>query len=96
MGMKQRLAIGVSRVHSPGVLLLDEPTIGLDPNGARALRQLLKTLVREHGVTVLYTTHYMHEAEELSDRLAIINSGEKVIEGPPGEVRETLGDARMV
>ncbi len=96
MGMKQRLAIGVSLVHSPRVLLLDEPTIGLDPNGARALRSLLMTLVKEHGVTVLYTTHYMHEAEELSDRLAIIHNGEKVIEGPPSRVRETLGDSRVV
>jgi ABC-2 type transport system ATP-binding protein len=96
MGMKQRLAIGVSLVHSPGVLLLDEPTIGLDPNGARSLRALLKTLVKEHGVTVLYTTHYMQEAEELSDRLAIINNGEKVIEGPPSQVRETLGDGRVI
>ncbi|MDA1278882.1 MAG: ABC transporter ATP-binding protein [Chloroflexi bacterium] len=96
MGMKQRLAIGVSLVHSPRVLLLDEPTIGLDPNGGGALRALLKTLVRGHGVTVLYTTHYMHEAEELSDRLAIINNGEKVIEGSPSQVRETLGDGRVV
>lgn len=96
MGMKQRLAIGVSLVHSPGVLLLDEPTIGLDPNGARTLRTLLKTLVKEYGVTILYTTHYMHEAEELSDRLVIINNGEKVIEGPPSRVRETLGDSRVI
>ena len=96
MGMKQRLAIGVSLIHSPRVLMLDEPTIGLDPNGARALRSLLKTLVKEHGVTVLYTTHYMHEAEEMSDNLAIIDAGKKVIEGPPSKVRETLGDGRVI
>jgi ABC-2 type transport system ATP-binding protein len=94
--MKQRLAIGASLIHRPPVLVLDEPTIGLDPNGARALRALLKDLCRNQGVTILYTTHYMLEAEELSDRLAIIHHGEKVIEGPPVEVRESLGDNRVV
>ena len=73
MGMKQRLAIAVSLLHRPPVLLLDEPTIGLDPNGARALRGLLRDLCKEEGVTIFYTTHYLHEAEELSDRLAIIH-----------------------
>lgn len=96
MGMKQRLAIGASLIHRPPVLVLDEPTIGLDPNGARALRSLLKELCRNDGVTILYTTHYMLEAEELSDRLVIIHNGEKVIEGAPAEVREKLGDNRVV
>ncbi len=96
MGMKQRLAIGVSLVHRPPVLLLDEPTIGLDPNGAHALRSLLKELCEQQGVTILYTTHYMPEAEELSDRLAIINFGKTVIEGAPSQVRESLGDNRIV
>lgn len=96
MGMKQRLAIGVSLAHRPPVLLLDEPTIGLDPNGARALRSLLKDLCRRDGVTILYTTHYLFEAEELSDRLAIIDRGRKVLEGSPDAVRASLGDNRIV
>jgi ABC-2 type transport system ATP-binding protein len=97
MGMKQRLALGVSLVHRPPVLLLDEPTIGLDPNGARGLRTLLKDdLCRKHGVTVLYTTHYMQEADDLSDRLAIIHKGKKVADGTPTEVRGALGDSRVV
>ena len=96
MGMKQRLAIAVSLVHRPPVLLLDEPTIGLDPNGARTLRSLLKDLCRRDGVTILYTTHYLHEAEELSDRLAIIHQGRKVLEGSPDEVRAEVGDNRIV
>jgi ABC-2 type transport system ATP-binding protein len=96
MGMKQRLAIGVSLAHRPPVLRLDEPTIGLDPNGARALRSLLKDLCRRDGVTILYTTHYLFEAEELSDRLAIIDHGRKVLEGSPDEVRASLGDNRIV
>lgn len=96
MGMKQRLAIGVSLVHEPSVLLLDEPTIGLDPNGARSLRLLLKELSRDKGVTILYTTHYLQEAEDLSDRVAIINHGRKIIEGSPDQVRGALGDNRII
>ena len=96
MGMKQRLAIAVSLLHRPPVLLLDEPTIGLDPNGARALRSLLRDLCEQEGVTIFYTTHYLHEAEELSHRLAIIHEGRKVLEGSPDEVRSTLGDNRIV
>ena len=87
MGMKQRLAIGCALVHDPPVLLLDEPTIGLDPHGARALRAFIRDdLCRGRGVTVLYTTHYMHEAEELSDRVAILHGGRIVAEGTPAEV----------
>ena len=96
MGMKQRLAIGASLLHRPPVLMLDEPTIGLDPNGARALRSLLKELCHRDGVTVLYTTHHMQEAEELSDRLAIINEGKMIVEGTPTDVRDSLGDNRIV
>jgi ABC-2 type transport system ATP-binding protein len=97
MGMKQRLALAVSLVHRPPVLLLDEPTIGLDPHGARGLRALLKDeLCRKHGVTVLYTTHYMQEADDLSDRLAIIHRGRKVAEGTPSDVRGALGDSRVI
>lgn len=97
MGMKQRLALGASLIHRPQVLLLDEPTIGLDPHGARALRTLLKEeLCGRQGVTVLYTTHYMNEAETLSDRLAIIHRGEVVTDGTPSQVRASLGDARVI
>ena len=91
MGMKQRLAIGAALVHSPPVLLLDEPTIGLDPHGARALRSFIREdLCGKHGVTVLYTTHYMHEAEELSDRVAVLHGGRIVAEGTPSEVRASV------
>jgi len=96
MGMKQRLAIGASLIHRPSVLVLDEPTIGLDPNGARSLRKLLRESCKEHGVTVLYTTHYMLEAEELSDRLAIIDKGKKVIEGEPAQIRSESRSSNVI
>ena len=97
MGMKQRLAIGASLVHRPTILMLDEPTIGLDPHGARALRSLVKEeLCEKEGVTVLYTTHYMQEADDMSDRVAIIHHGKKVAEGTPSEMRARAGDNRVV
>jgi ABC-2 type transport system ATP-binding protein len=97
MGMKQRLAIGCALVHEPPVLLLDEPTIGLDPHGARALRAFIHDdLCRGRGVTVLYTTHYMHEAEELSDRIAIVHGGRIVAEGTPAAVCASVARQHIV
>jgi ABC-2 type transport system ATP-binding protein len=91
MGMKQRLALGCALLHRPRVLLLDEPTIGLDPHSARALRAFVRDdLCKQNGVTVLYTTHYMHEAEELSDKVAILFEGRIVAEGTPEAVCRSL------
>ncbi|MGX7112669.1 ABC transporter ATP-binding protein [Gemella cuniculi] len=74
-GMKQRLQIARALLNNPKIIFLDEPSIGLDPIGAVELRELIKDFAKE-GVTVLITTHYMPEAEELCDRIAIINEGE--------------------
>jgi len=74
-GMKQRLQIARSLLNNPKIIFLDEPSIGLDPIGAKELRELIKELAKD-GVTILLTTHYMPEAEELCNRIAIIKKGE--------------------
>ena len=87
MGMKQRLAIACALIHRPRVLMLDEPTIGLDAAGARALRRFIRTeLMEREKVTILYTTHYIHEAEEMSDVVGILHKGKIEAEGSPAEV----------
>ncbi|MEV6987453.1 ABC transporter ATP-binding protein [Sphaerisporangium sp. NPDC051017] len=79
-GMKQRLHIARSLLHNPSVIFLDEPTNGLDPVAARTIRAAVSQL-REAGKTILLTTHYMFEAEELCDRLAVIDHGQILVEG---------------
>lgn len=74
-GMKQRLQIARGLINDPKILFLDEPTIGLDPVGANDLRNLIRTL-KNKGKTILLTTHYMQEADDLCDRIAFINNGE--------------------
>src|SRR6185312_3812258 len=81
-GMRQRLHIARGILHDPEVVFLDEPTIGVDPVGARALRSTIAGLV-EAGKTVLLTTHYMFEADALCDRIAVIAKGEIVAQGTP-------------
>jgi ABC-2 type transport system ATP-binding protein len=94
-GMKRRLNMGCGIVHEPEVLLLDEPTVGVDPQS----RVRLLELVREQaagGVTVLYTTHYMEEAESLCDRLAIIDRGRIIAAGTLEELRGEMGERDLV
>jgi ABC-2 type transport system ATP-binding protein len=89
-GMKQRLIIARALINSPQVLFLDEPTRGLDPSSARELRELIVTLARQ-GTTVLLTTHYMNEAEELCDRVAFLNAGKIVALDSPQELKLKYG-----
>jgi ABC-2 type transport system ATP-binding protein len=74
-GMRQKVVIARALLHDPPVLLLDEPTLGLDPNFSRQLRKQIKEISQKYGKTVLLTTHYMDEAEQLCDRLGFINKG---------------------
>lgn len=94
-GMKQRLHIARGLINDPEVLLLDEPTIGLDPAAARHVRDLIRRIVAE-GRTVILTTHYMAEAEELSDRIGIIDKGRIIAEGSPDDIRRLVGPERVV
>ena len=89
-GMKRRLLIAKAMVHSPPILVLDEPTAGVDVELRRQLWELVTDLNRQ-GVTVVLTTHYLEEAEQLCDRIAIINHGELIAEKP---TRELVGMAR--
>ncbi|MDQ3694594.1 MAG: ATP-binding cassette domain-containing protein [Chloroflexota bacterium] len=93
-GMKQRLHLAKSLIHNPPILILDEPTIGLDPNAAVDLREAIAALVPEH--TVLLTTHYMHEADQLCREIAIVDHGRIVARGSPKEVKGLVaGDRRI-
>src|SRR6202140_3549439 len=86
-GMRRRLEIARGLIHSPEVLFLDEPTIGLDPQSRRAVWDLLERLRRETGLTISLTTHYMDEAETLCDRIAIVDGGKIIAIGTPAELK---------
>ena len=89
-GMKRRLDLGLSLVHSPEILFLDEPTTGLDPGSRRVLWDEIKRL-RDNGVTIILTTQYLEEADELADRIAIIDEGLVVAEGTSDELKAGIG-----
>ncbi len=94
-GMKQRLLIARALLHQPKVLFLDEPTRGLDPNVARDIRAFVADLARQ-GVTVFLTTHYMEEADRLSQRVAIIDHGRIVALGAPAQLKAEHGAGQNV
>lgn len=90
-GMKRRVNIGVGLLHKPSLLFMDEPTVGIDPQSRRAILDSVKDLNRQ-GMTVLYTTHYMEEAEELSDRVGILDHGEMIAMGTQAELNHQVGE----
>ncbi len=89
-GMKRRVNIGVGLLHKPRLLFMDEPTVGIDPQSRRAILDSVKAL-NKAGMTVLYTTHYMEEAQELSDRVGIIDHGELIALGTQSELTRQVG-----
>jgi ABC-2 type transport system ATP-binding protein len=89
-GMKRRVNIGVGLLHKPRLLFMDEPTVGIDPQSRRAILDTVKDLNKQ-GMTVLYTTHYMEEAEELSDRVGIVDHGELIALGTQDDLTKQVG-----
>lgn len=94
-GMKRRVNIAAGLVHDPKLLYLDEPTVGIDPQSRRRILDLVQSL-NARGLTVVYTTHYMEEAEELCDRIGIIDHGEIIAEGTINELRGIAGELTPV
>ncbi|MFN2319687.1 MAG: ABC transporter ATP-binding protein [Dermatophilaceae bacterium] len=94
-GMKRRLNIGVGLLHHPTLLILDEPTVGVDPQSRNAILESVEALSVE-GMAVLYTTHYMEEAERLCDRVGIIDSGRLQAEGTRDELVRLTGEADTI
>ncbi len=94
-GMKRRLNLGLGLVHEPTVLLLDEPTVGVDPQARINILEVIRQ-VAASGKTVLYTTHYMQEAEELCQRLAIMDHGRILAEGSVEELKRMVGEGEIV
>ncbi|MDP6931932.1 MAG: ABC transporter ATP-binding protein [Myxococcota bacterium] len=91
-GMRQRLGLARALVGRPRLLLLDEPTNGLDPRGMKEVRDLVRELARREGLTVLMSSHLLHEVEQLCTRVGILDGGRLVAQG---DVRELLGDTRV-
>jgi ABC-2 type transport system ATP-binding protein len=94
-GMKRRLNMACGLVHQPRVLLLDEPTVGIDPQARLHILELVRQIVSA-GTTILYTTHYLHEAEELCQRIAIIDHGRILAEGTLEDLRAAVGERDLV
>ncbi|HNZ12146.1 MAG TPA: ABC transporter ATP-binding protein [Anaerolineaceae bacterium] len=94
-GMKQKLAVARAMLHRPQIIFLDEPTAGLDPIAAVALRDELAALVQQQGVTVFLTTHNLAEAEKLCQQVAVIRQGQLMMIGSPDELRLRQGGSRL-
>jgi ABC-2 type transport system ATP-binding protein len=94
-GMKRRVNIGIALMHRPQVVIMDEPTVGIDPQSRRHILDNVKELNRQ-GMTVLYTTHYMEEAQELSDQIAIMDQGQIIACGTHEELVKIVGELDRV
>lgn len=94
-GMKRRLNLAMGIIHKPKLILLDEPTVGIDPQARLNVLEVVKEIVRG-GSTILYTTHYLEEAEDLCDELAIMDHGKILAQGSIAELKAQLGDGVLV
>ncbi|MDS0525869.1 ABC transporter ATP-binding protein [Clostridium sp. SHJSY1] len=93
-GMKRRLNIACAIAHKPKILILDEPTVGIDPQSRNHILESIR-LLRKNGTTIIYTTHYMEEVEEIADRVIIMDSGTKIAEGTIAELMENYKNTRV-
>ncbi|MFT8352021.1 ABC transporter ATP-binding protein [Clostridium saccharoperbutylacetonicum] len=93
-GMKRRLNIACAIAHKPKILILDEPTVGIDPQSRNHILESIKKL-RDTGTTIIYTTHYMEEVEEIADRVVIMDKGKKIAEGTIPELMESYRNTRV-
>ena len=94
-GMKRRVNIGAALLHKPAVVIMDEPTVGIDPQSRRHILDNVKELNRK-GMTVLYTTHYMEEAAELSHHIAIMDKGKVIAHGTHDELIRLVGEETRI
>ena len=90
-GMRKRLDLAMGLIHQPRLIFLDEPTTGLDPQTRNHIWSYIKSLAREMGITIFLTTHYMEEADQLADRIAIIDQGNIITIGTPSELKQSIG-----
>ncbi|MFL5731037.1 MAG: ABC transporter ATP-binding protein, partial [Cytophagaceae bacterium] len=95
-GQRQRLALGIALLNEPKILLLDEPTTGLDPTARREIWNILEKLRKEKGTTMILTTHYMEEAEYLCDRILIMDKGQFLAEGTLAELISKHGEGDVI
>ena len=94
-GMKRRLNIGCAIAHSPKLIIMDEPTVGIDPQSRNhILKSVLK--LRDEGATIIYTSHYMQEVDDICDRIAIVDKGNIIAEGTSEELKNLIGDKRVL
>jgi ABC-2 type transport system ATP-binding protein len=89
-GMRRRLDLAMTLVGQPRIIFLDEPTAGLDPRSRRTMWQIIHDLVNQDGVTILLTTQYLEEADQLADRIAVLDQGRLVAEGTPAELKQLV------
>lgn len=95
-GMKRRLNIGVALLHDPEFLIMDEPTVGIDPQSRNYILETVKRLNKEKGMTILYTSHYMEEVEYLCDRIYIMDRGNVIAVGTKEEIKDLLSAEQAI
>ncbi|WP_404451590.1 ABC transporter ATP-binding protein [Virgibacillus necropolis] len=95
-GMKRRLNIGVALLHNPELLIMDEPTVGIDPQSRNYILETVKRLNKEKQMTILYTSHYMEEVEFLCDRIYIMDKGDLIASGTKEEIKRILASEKTI